>query len=216
MKIGIHKIWLQAIPAIVIAGQAWAEAVVPHGEEAAHELVAHASKAHHDSGGGGLPQLDPTWYPSQIFWLTLIFVSLYVIFSRKILPALSKTLENRRTHIQGDLDMAEDNRKKAETVHKAYEEILEEARVKASDLFVGAEKNIKNQTSQKLESVRHKATQQTQDMEFRIEKAMKAAMEDMNTIAAEIASKAAEKIVGISTDLDQAKTVVQNISKKAA
>lgn len=215
MKIGIHKIWLQALPAIVIAGQAWAESVGPHGEEAAHELLAHASEAPHDSGGG-LPQLDPTWYPSQIFWLTLVFVSLYVIFSRKVLPALSKTLEDRRAHIQGDLDIAEDDRKKAETVHKAYEEILEESRAKASDLFVGVEKNIKDQTARRLEAMRHEAGQQTQSMEVRIEKATKAAMEDMNTIAAEIASKAAEKIVGISTDLDQARTVVQNINKKAA
>ena len=39
------------------------------------------------------------------------------------------------------------------------------------------------------------------------------AMDDMNNIAAEIASAAAEKIVGLSTDLNQAKTVVQSLNK---
>ena len=47
-------------------------------------------------------------------------------------------------------------------------------------------------------------------------KAKAATMEDMQHLAAEIASKAAEKIIGIETDIDQAKTVVRSLKAKAA
>ena len=53
-------------------------------------------------------------------------------------------------------------------------------------------------------------------MEREIDLAKKDAIEGIHTIAAEIATQAAKKIVGVSTDIDQAKSVVRNINKKAA
>jgi F-type H+-transporting ATPase subunit b len=53
-------------------------------------------------------------------------------------------------------------------------------------------------------------------MEGEINKAKAAAMEDMQHLAAEIASMAAEKIIGVETDIDQAKTVVRSLKAKAA
>ena len=98
------------------------EHVDPHGPvgDATHEASA------------GLPQLDPTWFASQIFWLLIVFGALYFIFSRSILPALSTTLENRHEHIQSDLDTAERLKEEAETVQSNYEAVLVDARAKAS------------------------------------------------------------------------------------
>lgn len=199
----IYKIALQASLVLLTASEALAA-----GADYA------AGKA--SGGGGGLPQLDPTWYPSQLFWLVLIFVVLYLLFSKSILPALSGTIESRREHIQGDLDTAKQMKDEAEKVHTAYEEVLQEARNKASELLVNSENQIKAKAAEKLESLREKAAKQTQDAEAEIEKAKKAAMKEMDGIAAEIASKAAEKIVGISTDIKQAKSVIDNINNKKA
>ena len=35
---------------------------------------------------GGMPQLDPEFWVSQIFWLTLVFGTLYIVLSKLILP----------------------------------------------------------------------------------------------------------------------------------
>ncbi len=170
----------------------------------------------HKKSSGGLPQLDPQWYPSQLFWLFLTFTVLYTVFARNVLPALSDIVENRRDHIKNDLDQAEKLRAQAEKVHKAYETIMNEAQHKTSDLVLLVERDIKQKTNEQNSAFRDKAVKAIQETEKSIEKAKKDAMEEMTAIAAEIASEAAKKIVGISTDVDQAKTVVKNISKKAA
>lgn len=164
----------------------------------------------------GLPQMDPTWFPSQVFWLAVTFFCLYVIFSRKILPEISATLETRREQIEGDLENAQELKEEAEKVQQAYEEILDEARKKSSDAFKKADESIKKKTNEKLEKFRERAADENAKTEKLIEDAKKAAMDDMESTAAEVASVAAEKIVGISTDINKAKDLVKNIGKKAA
>lgn len=164
----------------------------------------------------GLPQLDFTTYPSQIFWLFTAFVILYLFFSKKTLPEISSTLEGRRQHVQSDLDNASRLKQEAEDVQTAYEEGLAKARAKASEQFKNTDDKIKSNASKSLDAFKARAEQALEEAEKQLEKTKKDAIADMHDIAAEVASIAAEKIVGVSTDLDNAKTVVKNIDKKAA
>ncbi|MFP4313190.1 MAG: hypothetical protein ACLFR0_02575 [Alphaproteobacteria bacterium] len=200
--------------ALIFAGEALAETgenlyedignVDPHG------VVGDAAK----KGGGGLPQLDPTWFASQIFWLVLLFVGLYFIFSRNILPSISNTLENRHEHIQGDLDTAQRLKEEAEAVHNSYEKSLEEARAKASALYRDVEDDIQAKADKQQEELRARLQKETELSEARIAKTKASAMKDMDEIVAEIAREAAQKIVGISTDQDSAKGVVKDLTSK--
>ncbi|MCC6598250.1 MAG: hypothetical protein IT559_05635 [Alphaproteobacteria bacterium] len=183
------------------------------------EMAGHAAAAGHDVGHAatsGLPQMDPTWFPSQIFWLALTFLALYFVFARKILPNLSSTIENRRSQIQGDLDSAQHLKEEAASVRNAYETILNEAREKCTELFIKVDEDIKKKTGKKMDSFSLRATKETQKTEEAIEEATNAAMGDMNAIAAELASLAAEKVIGIKPDIDQAKTLVNSLGRKAA
>ena len=56
---------------------------------------------------GGMPQLNPEFWPAQIFWLILIFSSLYIIIWKIFLPRITSSLENRRLRIVNDLDEAQ-------------------------------------------------------------------------------------------------------------
>lgn len=189
---------------------------------AQNPAIALAAKDSHGQASGGdtgLPQFDPSSYPSQIFWLAVTFVVLYVFFSKKTLPEISSVIENRQEHIQSDIDTAEKLRKEAEEVQQFYEESLENARLEASKSYAEAEEAVKEKTAKKYESFRKKSAKQIGEMEERLETEKAKVMEEMNTIAAEIASQAAEKIVGIPADIDQAKTVVRSLhktTKKAA
>lgn len=167
-------------------------------------------------GGGGLPQLDPTWFASQTFWLVLVFTAMYLIFARSILPSISTTLENRHEHIQNDLDTAERLKEDAETVQHKYESVLEEARSRASQLYRDVEDDIKAKSDKEQNELRDRLQKEMELSEARIVKSKKEAMQDMDTIVAEIASDAAKKIVGISTDLNSAKNVVRDLSSKAS
>lgn len=171
--------------------------------------------AHHGEGGG-LPQLDPTWFASQSFWLLLMFGTLYLLFSRTVLPAISNTMENRHEHIQGDLDTAQRLKAEAESVHSAYEASLEKARAKAAALYHDVEEDIKAKAEKQQAELRERLQSETELSEARIMKSKNEAMIEMTSIAAEIASEAAKKIVGIDTDIQSAQNVVKDLNKAKA
>ena len=55
----------------------------------------------------GMPQLNPEFWISQIFWLTLVFGSLYLLLAKLILPKISNNLESRKSQISENIEDAE-------------------------------------------------------------------------------------------------------------
>ena len=169
---------------------------------------------HHESTGG-LPQLDPSTYPSQIFWLFLVFAFLYVFFARKSLPEISETIENRAERIRNDLDSAAKLKDEVASVQATYEESLSKARKDASELFQQIENDIKIQSEKNTKEFQERASEEMAKLEKNIDKARKSAMEDMSNVAAEVATEAAEKIIGVRADESSAKAVVKSLNKAA-
>ena len=56
---------------------------------------------------GGMPQLNPEFWISQIFWLTITFGVLYLILSKIVLPKISDNLETRKSQVLENLEIAE-------------------------------------------------------------------------------------------------------------
>jgi len=190
-----------------------------HGGDAT--VDAHGAADAHGGGHGessaGLPQLDVSTFPGQLFWLAVTFGILFFIFSKKSLPEISSVLENRQQHIQSDLETAGKLRTDAEKAQQTYEAGLEKARTDAAKAVQEVNDKIKAKAEKQNEAFRKKSEEDIQGLEKRLAKAKEDAMDDMNTIAAEVASAAAKKIVGIHPDVEQAKAVVKsiNVTKKA-
>ena len=90
----------------------------------------------------GMPQLNTEFWISQIFWLTLVFGTLYVLLSKFILPKISNNLETRKSQIVENVEAAEKQREESDQKIKDYEKIIFKAKVEA--------KNIFNQTRDKI------------------------------------------------------------------
>lgn len=178
-----------------------------HGEHGAVETQGHDAAA----SSGGLPQFDPTWFPSQIFWLAVSFFVLYLFFSKKTLPEISSVIENRRNHIRSDLDMAEKLTEEAESVQAAYENGLQSARDTAAQAVADVDSAMKAKGADEYEEFRKRSETEILAAEERIKAAKNAAMDEMNTIAAEVASVAVKKIIGADMDVKQAKAVVESL-----
>ena len=85
---------------------------------------------------GGMPQLNPEFWISQIFWLTLTFGILYLVLSKLILPKISANLESRKSQILENIEAAEKQREDSETKLKDYEEIISKSRLDAKTIFL--------------------------------------------------------------------------------
>ena len=73
----------------------------------------------------GMPQLDPTYWASQAFWLILVFTVLYISISKFYLPKIKDNLDNRENKIKEDLENANKFKEESEAKLKEYDLILD-------------------------------------------------------------------------------------------
>src|SRR5579864_1040682 len=90
----------------------------------------------------GLPQLDVTWYPAQLFWLVVTFGLLFLFFWRVTLPMIEGVLRERRNRIEGDLGVAEKMRQQAAEALAGYEAEMAGARSRAQQILADNRKTI--------------------------------------------------------------------------
>jgi F-type H+-transporting ATPase subunit b len=91
----------------------------------------------------GMPQLKPDSYPSQIFWLAIFFVLVFVFLRFVGMPRVIAILEERGRRIGGDIASAESLRAEADEAEKAYEATMAEAHGKARQLLTEThERNV--------------------------------------------------------------------------
>jgi F-type H+-transporting ATPase subunit b len=94
---------------------------------------------------GGMPQLNPDFWVSQIFWLIITFGILYIVLSKLILPKISTNLELRKSQISDNIEAADKQREASETKLKEYDEIILKSKNEAKNIYNQArEKAIKD------------------------------------------------------------------------
>ena len=163
---------------------------------------------------GGMPQLNPEYWISQIFWLIIIFASLYIALSKIILPKISKNLETRKSQILDHLDQAEKFKEKTEKKIKEYEKILNESKKEAKIIMSESRKLINQNINKKknhLESEIEKEIQKTED-EIKLLKIN--SINNINKIAIETSSNIVKSIINIDLNKSNASAIVEDISKK--
>ena len=102
---------------------------------------------------GGMPQLNPEFWVSQIFWLVLTFGLLYIILSKLILPKISNNLESRKSQILENIETAEKQREESEKKVKEFEKIILESKIEAKNYFNQAREKILKDINKKKENL---------------------------------------------------------------
>ena len=146
-----------------------------------------------------MPQFEPTWFASQIFWLVVIFFVLYRLISRQVIPKVASVLAKRESRIQGDLDLAKTRRDELEAMRTAYEADLAKARAAAQDEMRAAQTRMAEKQAAALEVVSKEIAAQAAVAEQRIATEQSNAMADLRSVAVEVASAAAGRL-GITVD----------------
>lgn len=90
----------------------------------------------------GLPQLDFSTFPNQVFWLVVTLVAIYLILDRVALPRIASVLAERQGTITNDIAAAEELKLKAAEAEKAYQKALADARAEAQEIAQKARADI--------------------------------------------------------------------------
>ena len=163
---------------------------------------------------GGMPQLNPEFWISQIFWLTLTFGILYIVLSKLILPKISANLELRKSQIQENIEAAEKQRESSESKLKEYDEIILKSKLEAKNIFkIAREKAIKDINS-KREILDKQIDEEIISAEKEILSFKKKASEKINIIAIETSSDLIKKLIGAEINNSSISAIVDDLSKK--
>lgn len=147
-----------------------------------------------------MPQLDPSTFGTQLFWLGICFVALYGVMALIVLPRISGTLQARASQLDDDLAEAEALREKAETALAAYEEALAEARSRALTLAQDMHAEVQDETDRQKAALDAKLAEQAQAAEVAMTKARDAAMDGLSDAASALVGDVMDAIGTVKAD----------------
>ena len=163
---------------------------------------------------GGMPQLNPEFWISQIFWLTLTFGILYLVLSKLILPKISANLELRKSQIQENIEAAERQRENSESKLKEYEDILAKSKLEAKKIFKNAHEKVIKDINVKKEILNKQIDEEITRAEKEISLLKKSAPEKINKIAIETSSELIKKLIGAEINNSSISAIVDDLSKR--
>ena len=163
---------------------------------------------------GGMPQLNPEFWISQIFWLTLTFGILYVVLSKLILPKISVNLELRKSQIQENIGAAEKQRESSESKLEEYNDIILKTKLEAKNIFKDAREKVLKDINIKKESLDKQIDEEIKKVEQEIQTLKKSAPDKINKIAIETSSELIKKLIGAEVNNSSISAIVDDLTKR--
>ena len=163
-----------------------------------------------------MPQLDLSTFPSQLFWLAVIFVVLYVLMARVGLPRVGAMITLRKQKIEDDLGRAAQMKAEADAVMTAYERALADARAQAQATLKEAMDRFTAEANQRPHKAAERLAAETGVAERRISEAKAQALAGLRTVAVEVTRAATSKIAGVEVDEGRALSAVDRVMKERA
>ena len=163
---------------------------------------------------GGMPQLNPEFWVSQIFWLIITFGILYIVLSKFILPKISSNLELRKSQIQENIETAEKQREISEVKLKEYDEIILKSKLEAKNIFKNAREKVIKDINLKKETLDKQIDEEISNAEEEIKTLKRDATDKINKIAIETSSDLLKKLIGTEINNSSISAIVDDLSKK--
>ena len=163
---------------------------------------------------GGMPQLNPEFWISQIFWLTITFGILYVVLSKLILPKISANLELRKLQISDNIEAADKQREESETKLKEYNEIIAKSKSEAKNIFSQAREKVSKEIDLKRAVLDKQIDDEIKKTEDEINKFKLEAPAKVNKIAIETSAEIIQKFIGAEINNSSISAIVNDLSKK--
>lgn len=135
-----------------------------------------------------MPQLDPSSYASQLFWLTVCFVVLYVLLARKLLPSVQSVLTMRANAVGEDIEQAKRLKNDAEMAREHYEKALVHARARSQAMLVETQVDISSRALDRQADVDKDIEKKLSESHAAITAATKDARSKIAGVAAELTS----------------------------
>jgi len=170
-----------------------------------------------NSGSGAnllMPHFDTTTFASQLFWLAICFVTLYVLMSKIALPRIGDILEERQKRVSDDLDMAERLKGETEAAIAVYEKALADARATAQAEIAKVMDANAAEAAKRHDELEAKLNAKIAESEERIQVARQEALAQVNEIAVDVAAVIVNHIANVDADAKTLAPLVDAAAKE--
>ena len=162
----------------------------------------------------GMPQLDPTYWASQAFWLILIFTILYISISKFFLPKIKDNLDDRENKIKDDLENANKFKEQSEAKMREYDVILENAKKEVAKIHFESKNLLDKNIQSKKDAMEKEIEKEILKAQKEISELKKNSISSIQSISGGLVSNIIENISGDKFNESSIKVTVEDISKK--
>ena len=162
----------------------------------------------------GMPQLDPTYWASQAFWLILVFTILYISISKFYLPKIKDNLDNRENKIKEDLENANKFKEQSEAKIREYDVILDNAKKEVAKIHFDSKNTLDKNIQSKKIAMEKEIEKEILKAQEEITELKKNSISSIQSISGSIVSNIIENISGDKLNESSIKATVDDISKK--
>jgi len=166
------------------------------------------------SSEAGMPQLNPEFWISQIFWLVAIFSILYLIISKIFLPKITYSIENRKSRIINDLDEAQKLKEKAEGKLNEYNLIIENSKKEAKKITEDNKKKLDKDIEEKKKIFDGEIEKELEATEKEIKNFKKNSLTSITEVAAKTSTEIMREVINIEVNESNVLAIVNDIVKK--
>ena len=162
----------------------------------------------------GMPPLDPEYWASQIFWLIIVFLSIYLLIAKIFIPKIKGSIDMRQDKIRKDLEEAKIFKENAEKKMISYKKLIETANTDARKVISESRQKLNEDLRVKKEEVQKKIDQEIMSAEKEIQKFKSEVTGKVNIISEEIVSGLIKDIFGEDLNKSSIKATVSQLTKE--
>jgi F-type H+-transporting ATPase subunit b len=162
----------------------------------------------------GFPPFQKETFASQLVWLAITFVALYLLISRIAIPRIGGIIEARDKRIAGDLAEAQRLKSDSEAALAAYEKALADARNRAQVIGGEIRDKLHAEAEENRKALEAKLNVQLAEAEKTIAATKSAAMANVRGIAVDAAAAIVERLIGTTPPAPAVAAAVDDALKR--
>ena len=160
-----------------------------------------------------MPQLNPEFFVSQLFWLVVTFSFLLVFLWRISLPRIGNVLEKRERKINEDLTAAKELQSEAENIQAKIEQQLKQARSDASELIKSSSTTLQDKAQIEISKIEKELDEKINDSSKKIEKNKNESVNQIQSQINDITKLILSKVTSFKVTDDEVKNAVKNLER---
>ena len=141
-----------------------------------------------------MPQLEISTFPSQIFWLCVSFIVLYILLSSIVIPKISSVIKGRETEIKNNINNSEKLYIETEKINDEFEKIKEETENKARSIINSLKESTNKKIAENNELLKKNLEKKLEKSELEINAKKKSVLKNINKITLDISQEIVKKL----------------------